>query len=85
MDFVRVSQDLTRSGRFSMINLVKNVAFIPLDDSGCKCSLCEIKALLRKCCVFASMFGHTSLLGNGYLIYWFPDPSHTNFTGSGGR
>ena len=24
-------------------------------------------------------------LGDGYLIYWFPDPSQTNFTGSGGR
>ena len=24
-------------------------------------------------------------LGDGYLIYWFLDPSQTNFTRSGGR
>ena len=24
-------------------------------------------------------------LGDGYLIYWFPDPSQINFTGLGGR
>ena len=67
---------LVKRGAVVYIKQVRNVAML-LGPNRAKDSISNV----GKCLEVQS----SRHLGDSYLIYWFPDPSQTNFTGSGGR